>query len=250
MIDNIVSHGSWEFNADVSNCFDDMISRSIPDYHTMRNQVINMCYQYIDNCIKRNKPTSDYDTEPDEIFSLLDIGCSNGIVIEDFMCAYGTLGKYTGIELSPYMVDKARERLNNSEVNCEIIEADIRDWESVNTFDIITAVLTLQFIPIEDRFNVVRKMYDYLCSGGICVVVEKVIEPTTWLDNFQTQNYYNMKRANGYTEEQIQSKRKALSNVLVPLRSEWNINMFKEAGFTEVGLFWKCLNFAGYILKK
>ena len=33
--DNIIAKSKWEFNQDVSNCFDDMLARSIPDYDTM-----------------------------------------------------------------------------------------------------------------------------------------------------------------------------------------------------------------------
>lgn len=250
MKDNLMPTGSWIFDENVSACFDDMISRSIPDYANMRKQVIGICKPYIDNIISNIKPDVDDIYCDEEIFSLLDVGCSNGITIENFMNTFGKMGVYRGIEISQNMVEEANNRFKRCDANLNIIHADIRSWETVDSFDIITSILTLQFIPIEDRLGVVRKLYDYLRDGGLCIVVEKVIEPTMWLDDLFTKNYYMLKEYNGYTKEQILAKRKALSNVLIPLRGEWNINMFKDIGFSEVGLFWKCLNFEGYILKK
>ena len=34
--DNIMQNGKWKFNEEVSNCFEDMLERSIPQYETMR----------------------------------------------------------------------------------------------------------------------------------------------------------------------------------------------------------------------
>lgn len=36
MQDNVMPTGKWEFNQEVTNCFDEMLSRSIPAYADMR----------------------------------------------------------------------------------------------------------------------------------------------------------------------------------------------------------------------
>ena len=59
-----------------------------------------------------------------------------------------------------------------------------------------------------------------------------------------------MKRENGYTEEKIMQKRKSLENVLSPLKAEWNEDMLHEAGFEKVDMFWRCLNFCGWVAIK
>ena len=59
-----------------------------------------------------------------------------------------------------------------------------------------------------------------------------------------------MKKQNGYTEEQIERKRLSLEGVLVPVTSDWNIDLLKQAGFRQVDIFWKWMNFVGYIAFK
>lgn len=49
-----------------------------------------------------------------------------------------------------------------------------------------------------------------------------------------------------HTEEQISS----LEGVLVPVQSNWNVDMMKKAGFRIVDQFWGYLNFAGWVAVK
>lgn len=70
------------------------------------------------------------------------------------------------------------------------------------------------------------------------------------LDDLMVDLYYQMKRENGYTDEQIMAKRRSLENVLSPLEPEWNEDLLKEAGFRRVQMFWRCLNFCGWIAVK
>ena len=41
-----------------------------------------------------------------------------------------------------------------------------------------------------------------------------------------------------------------LENVLSPLKAEWNEDMLHEAGFEKVDMFWRCLNFCGWVAIK
>jgi tRNA (cmo5U34)-methyltransferase len=59
-----------------------------------------------------------------------------------------------------------------------------------------------------------------------------------------------MKGQNGYTEEEINSKRIALEGVLVPVTAKWNEQLLRDAGFNQVECFWRNLNFAGWIAIK
>ncbi len=62
--------------------------------------------------------------------------------------------------------------------------------------------------------------------------------------------FYDMKRRNGYTDKQIMGKRKSLENVLSPLKAEWNVDMLQAAGFRRIEMFWRCLNFCGWVAVK
>ena len=92
-------------------------------------------------------------------------------------------------------------------------------------------------------------IYDHMLYGGALVFVEKVVADGG-ADDLLVDLYYEMKRRNGYTIEKIVEKRKSLENVLSPLKPGWNVEMLHNAGFKVVDMFWRCLNFCGWIAIK
>ena len=81
-------------------------------------------------------------------------------------------------------------------------------------------------------------------------MVEKVLGDTYDMDRLLVSEYYDMKSDNQYSQEQIQSKRKSLEGVLVPVTAKWNEDILTKGGFSQVECFWRCLNFAGWVAIK
>jgi tRNA (cmo5U34)-methyltransferase len=95
-----------------------------------------------------------------------------------------------------------------------------------------------------------EQVHNGLSGDGVFIVVEKVLGETPVSQALLVDTYHNFKRDKGYTDEQIEDKRKSLQGVLVPLRASENESMLKDAGFTDVQRFWQCLNFAGWVAFK
>ncbi len=65
-----------------------------------------------------------------------------------------------------------------------------------------------------------------------------------------TNQYYNLKHQNGYSIYEIERKKLSLEGVLVPVTANWNEEMLRLSGFTEVDCFWRWMNFSGWIAVK
>ena len=239
--DNInVPSENWEFDEDVAEVFTDMLERSIPDYHTMRKLVDQVAEHFI-------KPNTRF----------VDLGCANGLSAEGIIANhYKEVISYLS-DVSEPMLAKCRERYKKQieEGYVHITRLDLTKhpigygcfW---NGCSVILSCLTLQFIPIEYRQGIIESVYSSLNKGGAFILVEKVLGNSSEIGNIFTSIYYNMKRENQYTEEQIASKRKSLEGVLCPLTEEMNISMLKMAGFRKIDTFWKHMNFCGIIAIK
>lgn len=229
MKDNIMPEGKWEFNQDVADVFDNMLERSIPQYNIMRELCTKIGFKYI------------------QIGStVVDIGCSNGNAIEPFYRTYGGDIKYLMMDVSEPMLEKCREKFG-----CEnIINYDITKGLPDVDASVVLSVLTLQFTPIEYRQKIVQSIYDNLRENGALILIEKVLGNTNEIDELLVSEYYKMKSANAYTQEQIQSKRKSLEGVLVPITAKWNEELLSSVGFKKVDCFWRYLNFAGWVAIK
>ena len=221
----------WEFDAEVTSVFGDMLSRSIPNYDTMRE----LCFMVGRNFVKTDGNVSD-------------IGCSNGLASEKFIEAFPN-ARFFLSDVSEPMLNACRDKYDGHR-NVNVMYHDLRQGIATNDNDLVISCLTLQFTPIEYRQNIIQSIYDGLNAGGALILVEKVLGNSASIDNVLVEEYYNIKREHGYTEELIQNKRKSLEGVLVPITASFNEHLLSSAGFRKVDCFWRCLNFCAWIAVK
>ena len=184
--------------------------------------------------------------KPDTL--IVDVGCSTGLAVEPFVTKHRDENDFLLIDNAPAMAQACRERFG-SEPAVTVKEGNL--WEFLPFEDrasLVLSVLSMQFMPTAYRSFMLRQICESIVDGGALIYVEKVVAGS--LDDLMVDLYYQMKRENGYTDEQIMAKRRSLENVLSPLEPEWNEALLKEAGFRRVQMFWRCLNFCGWIAVK
>lgn len=236
--DTYLPNGKWEFNKEVTEVFPDMISRSIPGYGLMRDSVVRMAQPILGN-------------SQHNLF-LLDIGCSCGDTIYDILDSLETPERVdcVGIDSSQDMINSA-QNLFEGWSNVRFISGDIVDtYITPGKFNVITSVLTAQFVPIDTRQELFKTIYTGLSVDGVFIIVEKILGETPDSQSILVDAYHKFKKDKGYTDEQIDTKRKSLQGVLVPMRGSENEAMLRDVGFKTVQRFWQCLNFAGWIALK
>ena len=222
----------WQFDGSVTDVFDNMLARSIPQYEVMREAVFELGSRFV----KPHTP-------------IVDLGCSRGEALAPFVRTFGASNRFIGVEVSPTMLGAARERFAGPITDgfVDIRNLDLRTEYPAEKASVTLAVLTIQFTPIEYRQRIVRTIFEHTVPGGAFIFVEKVLASTAQLDELFVERYHAMKTRNGYTTEQIERKRLALEGVLVPVTARWNEDLLREVGFRQIECFWRWLNFAGWI---
>lgn len=230
----------WEFSENVAEVFTDMLERSIPDYQTMRKLVDSLVERFI---VANTR--------------FVDLGCSNGLSAEKVIINHSKDVISYLYDTSEPMLDICRERYGKQikegyvyVQNMDLTKHPIGYRHFVGGCSVILSCLTLQFVSVEHRQDILENVYDNLSKGGAFILVEKVLGNSAQIGKVFSDIYYGMKRDNQYTEEQIAGKRKSLEGVLCPLTEEMNISMLKMAGFRKIDTFWKHLNFCGIIAIK
>ncbi len=229
--DTLSFQKSWEFDAQVTHCYDDMLKRSVPDYAMMRRAVAAMAKRYL-------RPNS----------LVIDLGCSNGALISEMIQEIATPIRYIGVDNSPHMLAAAKERLAQTE---DLSQADLRNMDLRLEYppeiaDVVIISLTLQFIPVEYRQQLLTRAAEHTKPGGIIIVVDKIAGATPEIDCAMTEIYYDLKISNGYTQEQVTQKKAALQGIQTPLTAEMNELMLKNAGFANTERIWQWMNFAAW----
>jgi tRNA (cmo5U34)-methyltransferase len=223
----------FSFNAEVALVFDDMLSRSVPYYH----DVLKLVTAFSQNFLKDSS-------------IVYDIGCSTGSTLIELIKKSPYAVKAYGIDTSSHMIDKAIAKAHAFGVqNLEFICDDAFNIDMRNA-DLVISNYTLQFIRPLMREKLIKKIYDSLDEGQVFIFSEKVISEDKLLNKIYIDEYYNFKKAQGYSEYEISQKREALENVLVPYSVEENTKMILDAGFKSCDILFKWYNFATFVAKK
>jgi tRNA (cmo5U34)-methyltransferase len=233
--DKVMPDGKWTFDGDVTEVFDDMLTRSIPQYDVMRKAVYDLACQYI-------QPHT----------GVISLGSSRGEDVAALIDKYQMKNRFHLTDVSEPMLETLKERFAHSiAINSVSVQyCDLRNEYPLSDASITLCILTLQFTPIEYRLKILQNVYNNLLPGGAFIIVEKVLGSNSEIDEKMIEIYYKMKADNGYTGEQIERKRLSLEGVLVPLTARWNEDMLRNAGFNHIDCFWRWMNFAGWIAIK
>jgi tRNA (cmo5U34)-methyltransferase len=233
--DETIPGVKWAFDDKVTQAFEDMLERSIPQYRVMRSAVTDIASSY-------QKDHTD----------IVDLGCSRGEALAPLVSRFGAYNRFLGLEISDPMLAAAKERFKGyiESGTVEIRKHDLREGYPAVSASVTLCVLTLQFTPIEYRLRILSDIYKHTLPGGALILVEKVLGSTAEIDALLVERYYAMKAENGYTQEQIERKRFSLEGVLVPVTAKWNEELLHNVGFRQVDCFWRWMNFAGWIAVK
>ncbi len=231
----IASTADFVFDQAVADVFQDMVERSIPGYQT----IINHTGELADRFVQPN--TNCYD-----------LGCSLGastIAIRDRIESRDAA--IYAVDNSEAMLEKCASTLalKQSNTSTHLINADICDIEIKNA-SLVVMNFTLQFVPIEQRSHLMRKIFQGLNKGGCLVVSEKLhFEPES-LNNLLSELHHQFKRDQGYSDLEISQKRDSIENVLLPETLETHIQRLKTSGFDSVSPWFQCFNFGSLIAIK
>jgi len=228
----------FEFNAEVAEVFDDMLVRSVPFYCEQQNMLQRIGKKF---------------WQPGT--TVYDLGCSTATTLLGLSSDLPRTARLVGYDNSSPMLDQARRKImeNHLEDQIEVRYADLNGDLSALVLEnasIVTMCWTLQFVRPLRRDDLLRWVYNRLNDEGVFIVTEKILTNNGHMNRFFLEYYYEFKRSQGYSETEIQRKREALENVLVPYRLEENLELFRRGGFQIVETFFQCFNFAGFLCVK
>ncbi len=225
----------FTFDDKVAAVFPDMIKRSVPGYSTVIAMTGVLAGQYV-------QPSS----------NCYDLGCSLG-ESSFAMCSHLQQQDCSiiAIDNSVQMLASCERILSAADCTArvELVCKDILDVPIQNA-SVVVMNYTLQFIPAEQRDQLIQTIYNGLNPGGILLLSEKIRFEDADMDARMIEIHHEFKKANGYSDLEISQKRTALENVLIPETLAEHQQRLASAGFIETDTWFQCFNFASLIAYK
>ena len=224
--------GLFRFDASVASVFPDMINRSVPGYATVVGMTGTLAAQHA-------RPGS----------QIYDLGCSWGAsllsVAREPACDRCEL---IGIDNSESMLEQASNHLAQfpEAKRMQLQYADVLDTPLHNA-SVVIMNYTLQFIPIEEREGLLKRIREAMMPGDVLILSEKLTLPDPRLNEYLIDLHHNFKRQQGYSDLEIAQKRQALEDVLLPETRQTHVERLQKVGFSRCDVWFQCLNFGSLI---
>ena len=217
------------FDERVVNVFPDMIRRSVPGYELVVAMTGLLAARYA-------QPNS----------CCYDLGASLGatsVAMQRQIRAPGV--RIVAVDSAPAMIERAMSSVLPNPADAPPIELVCADLCTVSLANasVVAMNFTLQFVPRESRAALLQRICHALHPQGALLLAEKIASS----EPLDEALHLDFKRANGYSELEIASKRSALEQVLVPDSIDAHVAQLHTAGFTFVHPWFRCLNWCAFI---
>lgn len=216
--------------------FDNHISQSIRGYNDLIGDVINLSQYFVENNT-----------------IVYDIGCSTGKMLKSMIKQNEKIAPnsaYVGIEIEEDFF-KHFHSDSKEYSNLSFLREDVRRVEFQPNTSLVTSIFTLQFMPRQDRQDVINRIYDCLIPGGAFIFAEKTFAAHPMIHEMRTFTYYDFKKLS-FTYDDIMEKEKKLRSMLKCNNRKGLIKMCNIAGFEEdsIDSFWQNFGFTAFVAIK
>lgn len=215
--------GRWSFGGDVSRVFEQHIRRSLPMHEELHRLVLRVAPLFTDDGV------------------VYDLGCSTGALCHQLRRQLPR-AEIIGVDGESTMIETAQAHVPD----VTFIHQDVRSAE-LKQCDLVVCLYTLQFLPVDCRPEILRKISQQLRPGGALIFAEKVVRSDRKFEQLCRSLHHRFKREQGFTHSEIEAKSKAIEGVLIPVNESLYPSMLKDAGFQSTNSVMRHTSFEAWI---
>nr|WP_241696183.1 class I SAM-dependent methyltransferase [Solimonas terrae] len=153
---------------------------------------------------------------------------------------------FEGVDPSAEMLELARKTLGPEAAHVRLHEGYI-DSAPKGPFDGATCLLTLHFLPPAERLKTLQEIHLRLKPGAPLVVAQHSFpSEDTVRDRWLARNAA-FAAASGVPVAQAKGSIAAIKERLPVLSPQQDVDLLREAGFTDIDLFYNAFTFKGWI---
>ena len=226
----------FSFDREVVSVFEDMINRSVPSYASIVHRLIYLAEKFgQDNS------------------ACYDLGCSLGA--STLAMRKGLQQKENvqlfSIDASADMIKRAQQYIQKDPHPTPVtfLQEDIRS-SKINNASMVVLNFTLQFLPPNDRDQLIQTIYAGMNAGACLVLSEKVRFDDNKVQDIITDLHHQFKREQGYSDLEIAQKRDAIENVMKLETQDQHIKRLQSSGFTQVTQWHQNMAFCSFLAIK
>ena len=176
---------------------------------------------------------------------VLVVGAGGGLELEDFARAHPGW-RFDGVDPSAAMLDLAARRLGALASRATLHQGYVQDAPP-GPFDAATCLLTFHFVPLEQRLPMAAEIRRRLKPGAPFVAAHFSIEDGAGQRDLWMSRFAAFLTASGVEPGQATAARDGIQRQLPILTPAQDDAILREAGFSDVQLFYVGFTFRGWV---
>lgn len=235
--DQLFDHGlpvsDFQFDEHVTQVFPNMIGRSVPGYWQIVDGIGIISKHFV-------QPQS----------SVYDLGTSLGAVA--WSIYQNTQHPVIAVDSSEPMIHQLTKNVLGFPTKIPInpILGDITKIPLQQNISFCALNFTLQFIPIEKRFELLEKIFHSLDKNGAVVLSEKLHfdEPE---EEYRIRNWHHdWKEQQGYSRQEIEQKAKSIATIMPTETLQKHKDRLYGIGFQRITIWYQAFSFVSLVAEK
>lgn len=180
--------------------------------------------------------------EPERAIRVLDLGSGTGLLASFVLQRYPQ-ARLTLVDISPEMLQKARQRFRRAGERVAILELDYNTQDLPGRYDLILSALSIHHLEAEEKRRLFQKVFHSLQPGGAFINADHIEAPTPTLFQTYRELWIARTRELGVEEANLQA---ALERTKLDRLStlEDQLRWLQQCGFQDVDCYYKWLHFA------
>lgn len=176
---------------------------------------------------------------------VLVLGAGGGLELRAFAQAHPGW-RFDGVDPSPEMIAQARDILGKDAARVTLHQGYIEDAPE-GPFDGATCLLTLHFLPGEERLRTLRQLHHRLRPGAPFVMVHHSFPLDSGQQDLWLRRNAAWLIAGGAPEAQAMAGIAAMEERLPVLPPKEEVELLEAAGFRDIQLFYTAFTFKGWV---
>jgi len=179
--------------------------------------------------------------QPQANFRVLDLGAGTGLL--SFLVARKfPMARITLLDISPEMLNKARERFAGKEERLEFIAGDYAD-RIEGQFDVVISALSIHHLSDADKIKLFKNIYKALPDGGRFINADQILGPTPDIEQVYHETWLRQARDLEVSETDLNAALERMkADRMAPLDSQ--LDWLQHAGFSSVHCWYQHHRFA------
>lgn len=213
-------------------------SKRVDDYDTVADNVV------FKNNELHNELVKAISFDKNKELNILDLGCGTGhgmnLIASSFL---------TGIDFSPIMIKKAKNKLLPFSNRINLLEIDFNDYKFDQKFDVIVSAIAIHNVTHEEKKNLFERIFNSLNNNGLFINAD-FYKHELKIVNDEIKTIYKNFLERNLSGGELKIWLKHVFKEDMPMTLTEQSSVLKNVGFNKFELLWIFNNEAVYVANK